>query len=86
MVNPLTDKVLVKKNKEEKKTASGIILPDSIDREFPEQGEVIAIGPKVYTLYRGQQVVFSKYGVDEIKVGEETYSIMPESNVLAIIE
>ncbi len=93
---PLGDRVLVKPiSKDEKKSASGIIIPETIDKEKPEKGKVIAVGDGRITddgkvipvnVKKGDIVIFSKYGPDEIKVDEEEYYILSESNVLAVIK
>lgn len=92
---PLGDRILVKPAEKEKKTKSGIIIPDTVDKERPEMGKVIAVGegkttdegkvipPKVKV---GNTVLFSKYGPDEIKIDDEEYLIVSESNILAIIK
>jgi len=94
-LQPLHDRVVVKPiEKEEKKLASGIIIPDSADKEKPFKGKVIAVGPGRYeqgalvpmSLKVGQTVLFSKYGYDEVKVDGEDYFILPESQVLAVIK
>ena len=96
-VRPLGDKVLVRTEKEsnQNKTKSGIIIPDTINKERPEEGVVVAIGEgrrldngqilplKVKT---GDHIIFSKYGPDEIKINDEEYLIVSESNILAIID
>lgn len=78
-----------------KKTKSGIIIPETVSKERPEQGKVIAVGAgrmnddgktlpmKVKV---GDTVLFSKYGPDEIKVGGDEYVILREEQVLAIIK
>ncbi len=93
---PLGDRVLVKPiSKDEKKSASGIIIPETIDKEKPEKGKVIAVGDGRITddgkvipvnVKKGDVVIFSKYGPDEIKVDEEEYYILSESNILAVIK
>jgi len=94
---PLGDRVLVKPMtaEEGKKTASGIIIPDTISKEKPEQGKVIAVGPgrmnddgKIVpmSVKKGDVIIFSKYGPDEIKVDGEEYFILSESNILAVIK
>jgi len=93
---PLGDRVLVKPiSKDEKKSASGIIIPETIDKEKPEKGMVIAVGDGRVTddgkvipvnVKKGDIVIFSKYGPDEIKVDEEEYYILSESNILAVIK
>jgi chaperonin GroES len=93
-IKPLGDRVVVKPILEEKATKSGIVLPETIDREKPEQGEVVAIGPgKVLengqlapmNVKVGDKVMFKKYSPDEIKVEEKTFLIISESDILAII-
>ncbi len=93
---PLGDRVLVKPiSKDEKKSASGIIIPETIDKEKPEQGNVVAVGDGRMTedgkvipvnVKKGDVIIFSKYGPDEIKVDEEEYYILSESNILAVIK
>jgi len=93
---PLGDRVLLKisEDKNGSKTASGIFIPDTVDKEKPEQGKVIAVGEGKYVdgkliplnVKVGDIVVFSKYGYDEIKVGEEEFLIVKEDNILAIIK
>lgn len=94
-ITPLGDRVLVKPTSEdEKKSESGIIIPETIDKEKPQQGKVIAIGAgrvsddgKVIPMNvkKDDVVIFSKYGPDEIKVDGEEYYILSESNILAVI-
>lgn len=93
---PLGDRVLIKpisKDEVGKKTLSGIIIPETVDKEKPEQGKVVALGEGKYvdgkkvpvSLNIGDQVVFSKYGYDELKIEGEEYFIIKEENILAII-
>ncbi|MBI2642699.1 MAG: co-chaperone GroES [Candidatus Wildermuthbacteria bacterium] len=99
MIKPLSDHILLEPMKQEEKTKSGILLPESAEKEKPEQGKVIAVGPgkktedgKVIPLEVkvGDIVLFKKYGPDEIKVdsaeGEKEYLIASEEDILAIIE
>ena len=94
---PLGDRVLVKSVDKDnaKKTASGIIIPDTVDKERPEIGKVIAVGDGKTTddgkvipmkVSVGNTVLFSKYGPDEVKIDDEEYLIVSESNILAIIK
>lgn len=96
-VLPLGDRVLVRPLSEEElgvRTTSGIIIPETVDREKPEQGKVVAIGegrledgklikPAVKV---GDRVVFSRYGYDEVKIAGEEYYIIKSENVLAIVK
>ena len=94
-LQPLGDRVIVKPvSKEEKTTSFGIIIPESADKERPAKGTVVAVGPgktedgKILPMNVkvGQQVLFSKYGYDEVKMDGEEYYILSEANVLAIIK
>ena len=96
-VMPLGDRVLIKpvsREDLEKKSSSGIIIPDTVSKEKPEQGKVIAVGKGRYddgklvpvTVKVGDRVMFSKYGYDEVKIDGEEYYIISESNILAVIK
>ena len=94
-LRPLGDRLIVKALTKEEKTVSGIILPDTADKERPEQGEVIAAGPgrlldngsiAPMIVKVGDKVVFKKYSPDEVKVDDEEVLVISESDVLAIIE
>ena len=94
-IRPLGDRVLIEPLAKEEKTKSGIIIPGTADKERPEQGVVIAVGEGRITddgvkqpmiIKKGQKVIFSKYGPDEIKVDNKEYLIVSESNILAVIE
>lgn len=93
---PLGDRILVKPLSPDdgKKTKSGIIIPETVDKEKPEQGKVIAVGEGRRTdegkvipvsVKTGDQVLFSKYGPDEVKIDGEEYFILSESSILAVI-
>ncbi len=94
---PLGDRVLVKPTQKDegKKTASGIIIPETIDKEKPEQGKVVAVGNGrmndegnviPMSVKEGDTVMFSKYGPEEIKVDGEEYYILSETSILAVIK
>lgn len=96
-IQPLADRILVRPFSAEEivgTTVSGIIIPDTLDKEKPAQGEVIAVGPGKYEdgtqvpmhISVGDTVVFSKYGYDEITVEGEEYYILKEDNILAILK
>lgn len=88
---PAGDRVLVKPETVEEKTASGIIIPDTARKEKPETGVVIAIGPGKrgddneiipVSVKVGARIMFSKYGYDEVMIDEEEYYVVSESNIL----
>lgn len=94
-LKPLNDHVIVKAISENEITKSGIVLPDTIDKEKPEKGEVVAVGQgklldngqrAMMSVKIGDKVMFKKYSPDEIKVDDEEYLIISESDILAIIE
>ena len=96
-IMPLGDRVLVKgiSKDEGKKSIPGIIIPETVDKERPERGKVIAVGAgrvndegKVIPLRVkvGNIVIFSKYGPDEIKIDGEEFFIIKEENILAVIK
>lgn len=94
-IQPLGDRVVVlPADKEEKVSASGIIIPDTVDKEKPAKGKVVAVGPGRYDdgelvpmqVKVGQMVLFSKYGYDEVKVDGKEYYILAESQILAVIK
>ncbi len=94
-LKPLNDHVILKPVAKDEVTASGIIIPETVDKERPERGEVIAIGPgkllesgqrAPMSVKVGDKVVFKKYSPDEIKIGQEEYLVISESDIIAIIE
>lgn len=91
MFKPAGDRVLVKPETAEEKTASGIIIPDTARKEKPETGIVVAVGPGKrgddneiipISVKAGDKIMFSKYGYDEVMIGEEEYYVVSESNIL----
>jgi chaperonin GroES len=97
-LTPLHDRVVLRQLKEDEmgtKSLHGIIIPDTVAKEKPEQGIVVAVGAGKFdedgekripmTVKVGDRVVFSKYGYDEVKVGVTEYFIVAEANILAII-
>ena len=81
--------------KAEEKTESGILLPDTVDKEKPEQGKVIAVGPgktaddgKIIpvSVKEGDTVLFTKYGPHEFKINDKEYLIAREDDILAVLE
>lgn len=87
-IKPLADRVLVKPDAAEEKTASGIILPDSA-KEKPLSGSVIAVGngtkDEEMVVKTGDKVLYGKYAGTEIELDNEKYLIMRQSDILAVI-
>jgi len=93
-IKPLNDRVLLEAVKEERKKG-GIILPETVEKERPQEGIVIAVGPGKMdedgkripmTLKRGDKVLFTKYGPSEVKVEDKEYLIAREDDIIAVIE
>ena len=90
---PLSDRVVLKEMEAEEKTASGIILAGQA-KEKPQQAEVIAVGPGgvvdgkevVMNVKVGQKVIFSKYAGTEVKLGDDQYIVVRQSDILAVVE
>lgn len=87
-VKPLADRVLVEPKAAETKTASGLFIPDTA-KEKPLQGTVVAVGAGTkdvaMEVKKGDNVLYSKYGGQEITVSGKDYLIMKQSDILAII-
>jgi chaperonin GroES len=90
-LQPLGDRLIVEVLEEEESTASGIVLPDTA-REKPQRGRVLAVGPGArdeqgkrieMDVAEGEEVVFSKYGGTEVRLGNDEVLILRESDVLA---
>ncbi len=97
-IKPLQDRVVVRRLTDEEtgtKSASGIIIPDTVSKEKPEQGIVTAVGEGKWDedgekripmdVKVGDRIVFSKYGFEEIKIGGQEYYILSSSSILAVL-
>ena len=90
-LQPLGDRLIVETLEEEETTSSGIVLPDTA-KEKPQRGRVLAVGPGPrdedgnyisMELAEGDEIIYSKYGGTEIRLGTDDYLILRESDVLA---
>jgi chaperonin GroES len=92
-IKPLSDRVVLKNVESEEVTKGGIVLPGTA-KEKPQVAEVVAVGPggvvdgKEVTMYvkKGDQVIYSKYAGNEIKVDGEEYLIVRQNDILAVVE
>ncbi len=93
-IQPLGDRIVVKPLKEEEITASGIVLPDTVDKEKKAEGEVVAVGPgktlesgtrSQMEVKVGDRILFEKWGGEDVKVDGVEYKIIPQEKVLAIL-
>lgn len=92
---PLSNHVFLEPLAEEKTTKSGIVIPDTAEKEKPIKGKVLAVGPgKVnergerspMSVKVGDTVLFKKYGPDEVEIEGKKYLVGDEDDILAIIE
>ena len=92
-IRSLHDRVVVKRLEAERKTASGIVIPDS-SAEKPDQGEVIAIGPGKHEngtvlpmcVKVGDRVLFGKYSGQAVKIDGEEVLVMREEDIMGVLE
>ena len=93
MIKPLGDRLVVERVDPEKKTASGIIIPDTA-KEKPQEGKVVAVGPghrdksgKLVPLdvKKGDRVLFAKYGGADVQIGGKDYLILKADDVLGVL-
>ncbi|MBI3573291.1 MAG: co-chaperone GroES [Candidatus Kerfeldbacteria bacterium] len=93
-LKPLGAKALIKPVKEEKMTKSGIVLPDTVEKEELEQGEVIAVGEGKrdhgqlvpMTVKVGDRVILKKYGPDKVKIDGQDFLVADEDDIVGIIQ
>ena len=93
-IRPLHDRVIVRRLEEERKTAGGIVIPDSA-KEKPIQGEVVAVGKgkildngdvRPLDVKAGDKVLFGKYSGTEVRVGNEELLVMREEDIMGVVE
>lgn len=93
-IQPLNDKIVVKRLEAENTTAGGIVLPDTA-KEKPKQGRVVSLGDgklldtgkrAKFQVKEGDRVLFTSYAGNEVKIGNEEYLIMTEEDILAVVE
>lgn len=95
MIKPLSNHVFIEPVQEDKMTKTGIVLPDSAEKEKPIKGRVIAVGNgkrnergeiMPMSVKVGDLVLFKKYGPDELEIDGKKYLVGEENDILAIIE
>ena len=93
-IRPLHDRLIVKRLEEERKTASGIVIPDAA-AEKPDQGEILAVGPGkrdengkhvVLDVRVGDRVLFGKYAGQTVKVDGQELLVMREEDIMGVVE
>ena len=92
---PLSNHIFIEPSEGGNVTKSGIVIPDTAEKERPVKGKVVAVGPGKFsekgeripmTIKVGDSVLFKKYGPDEIEVDDKKYLVGDEDDILAIIE
>ena len=88
-IKPLADRVLVKNEKAESKTASGIVIPEAA-QEKTQTAKVVAVGPgteeEKITVKVGERIMYDKYAGTQIKINNEDHLILKMSDIIAVIE
>ncbi len=85
-IKPLGKNVLVKMKKQEQKTESGIVLPETASEDRPQIGEVKAIGESEKIKVKvGDDVIFAKYSGTEVKIDKQEYLILKSEDILAVV-
>ena len=88
-VRPLADRVIVKLEKNEAKTAGGIIIPDTA-QEKTQTGTVVAVGPgtekEAITVKNGEKVMYDKYAGSQVKIDGEEHLILKMADIIAVVE
>jgi chaperonin GroES len=93
-IKPVGDRILIKAVEEKEQVKGGIIIPDSA-KEKPQEAEIVALGtgPKdkdgkviAFSVKVGDRVIVSKYGGTEVKYNDNTYTLVREDDILAIVE
>jgi len=93
-LKPLGDRVLVKRDDTEQKTAGGIFIPDTASQDKPQRGVVIAAGPGALKddgkrtpleVKKGDKILFGKYSGTDVKIDDEDFLILNENDILAKI-
>lgn len=94
-LKPVNDYIIMKPLSAEETSAAGIIIPDTVDKERPEKGEVLAVGPgrplengqrMAMDVKDGDHVMFKKYAPDEMKIDGVEYLVIRMDDVMAVIE
>lgn len=93
-IRPLADRILVQATEAETKTAGGIVIPDTADKDKPSQGKVLAVGKgkliegklQPLEVRIGDTVLFGKYAGNNVKLNNKEYLVMREEDVMGVVE
>ena len=85
-IKPLGENILVKPQRQDKKTRTGLYLPETASEDQPQEGRVMEVGDhKDIKVKKGMRVIFRKYSGTEIKIAGEDYLIVKNEDVLAVV-
>ena len=93
-IRPLSDRIVVQPREVETRTAGGIVIPDTADKDKPMRGKVLAVGPGKYIEGKiqplqvkvGDEILFGKYSGTAIKLEDKEYLVMREEDILAVVD
>ena len=94
-LKPVSDNIILKPIDKETITSSGIIIPDTVEKEKPEQAQVLAVGPgkmldsgqrQTIEVAVGQKVMFKKWSPDQVEIDGQKYLIIKSDDIIAIVE
>ena len=94
-LHPLEDHIVVEALDEMETHSSGLIIPDTVSKEKPQKGVILAVGPGKFDqngkrvpmdVKEGDKILFTKYGPTEVKIDGKEYLILTQSDVLAVME
>ncbi len=84
-INPLSDRVVAKREQVQAKTSSGIYLPEQA-QEKPKVAEVVAVGPDVKSVKPGDRILYEDFSSTEVKVGDDEFIIVKEEKIIATVK
>ena len=84
-INPVEERAVIKPIQEEERKVGSLYIPDTVNKERPQIGEVIAVSDDLEIAKVGDKVVYAKYGGTEIKIDDEEYLIVARGDILAVI-
>lgn len=85
-LEPLFDTILVSPDERKETTEGGLTIPDNASFDRPQKGKVEAIGPKVDSVKVGDEIVYKKYSPDVVKIDGKDWTLLSQSDVLAVVK
>ena len=84
-LEPLFNQVLVAVEEKQEVTESGLVIPDNASFDRPQTGTITATGPEADKVKVGDKVIYRRFSPDEVKIGEETHTLLSQADILAIV-